>query len=100
MFEYPEEISGRTTEKLHTDENESDSKATTESDLHNMHPEEDSELFKQHFGSLSSAKKVSPSASRVAICITRLFLGRVKMKFNHDLEKSLVQYFKYPHIEN
>ncbi|XP_054779617.1 uncharacterized protein LOC129287476 isoform X2 [Prosopis cineraria] len=61
--ECPEQISGSTAEQLHTDGYESDSEATNESDLHNMHPEEESELFKQHFGSLSNTQKMEARKS-------------------------------------
>ncbi|KAK4270452.1 hypothetical protein QN277_023488 [Acacia crassicarpa] len=72
--EYSEQISVSTTEQLHTDEYESGSKAITECNLHNMHPEEDSELFKQHFGSLSNAKKMETRKSLLHRYSARFFV--------------------------
>ncbi|KAF7845400.1 mitogen-activated protein kinase-binding protein 1 isoform X1 [Senna tora] len=61
--EHPEQVSGSTTERLQIDESGSDSKGTTESNLENVHSEENSDLFKQHFGSLSNTHKMKTRES-------------------------------------
>ena len=55
----PEEVSDRKTEQLHLDESGSESKTILEGNLGSLHCEEDSDMFKQHFGSLSNTHKVS-----------------------------------------
>lgn len=76
LCDNPEPVSCSTTKQLQIDESEIDSKATTESNSQNMYAEEDSNLFKEHFGSLSNSHKVSPLEYHGAMCIRRLFWER------------------------
>ncbi|XP_012575368.1 uncharacterized protein [Cicer arietinum] len=52
------EVSNRKAEQLYLDESGSMSKTTLEDNLDNLHCEEDSDIFKRHFGSLSSTHKM------------------------------------------
>lgn len=54
-----EQVSDRKAEQLHIDESGSHSKTTLEDNLDSLHSEEDSGIFKQHFGNLSNTHKVS-----------------------------------------
>lgn len=53
-----EEVSESKAGKLYLSESVSVSKTTTESNLGSLPSEEDSDMFKQHFGSLSNTRKV------------------------------------------
>jgi len=53
-----EEVSESKAEQLYLSESGSVSKTTTEGNLGSLPSEEDSDMFKQHFGSLSHTRKV------------------------------------------
>lgn len=54
----PEEVSDKTAEQMYLDESGSESEKTLQAKLGSLHCEEDSDMFKQHFGSLSNTHKV------------------------------------------
>jgi hypothetical protein len=56
---YSEEVSDRKVEQLHLDESRSMPKINLEDNLDSLRCEEESDIFTQHFGNLSSTHKVS-----------------------------------------
>ncbi|RYR62061.1 hypothetical protein Ahy_A04g019398 [Arachis hypogaea] len=66
-----EEISDIKAEQLHLDESVSESKPILEANIGSLHCEEDSDMFKQHFGSLSNTHKTESRNSVVRRFSTR-----------------------------
>ncbi|KAK7256868.1 hypothetical protein RIF29_30412 [Crotalaria pallida] len=61
----PEEVSDKEAQQLHLHESGSKSETTLEANLGNLHCEEDSDMFKQHFGNLSNTHKIKSRNSSV-----------------------------------
>ena len=71
--ECSEEVYGSTADQLHLDKSESDMQEMIKDDLPNMQSE-DSDLFKQHFGSLSKTHKVSNFVCNDTMCHSLLLI--------------------------
>ncbi|XP_027927091.1 mitogen-activated protein kinase-binding protein 1 isoform X2 [Vigna unguiculata] len=79
-----EEVSESKAEQLYLSESGSVSKTTTEGNLGSLPSEEDSDMFKQHFGSLSHTRKAESRKSLV-----RRFSARYTVQWDYpgDLKK-------------
>ncbi|XP_045793438.1 WD repeat-containing protein 62 isoform X1 [Trifolium pratense] len=75
---YSEEVSDRKVEQLHLDESQSMPKTNHEDNLDSLPCEEESDIFMQHFGNLSSTHKMKSRNSSV-----RKFSARYTVKWDY-----------------
>ncbi|CAL0302643.1 unnamed protein product [Lupinus luteus] len=86
----PEEISDKEADQLHLHESGTESETTLHTDLESLHYEEDSDMFKQHFGSLSNTHKIKSKNTPVrrfsaAYVVHRDYTGDLNKLFSSPI---------------
>ncbi|XP_019450724.1 PREDICTED: mitogen-activated protein kinase-binding protein 1 [Lupinus angustifolius] len=86
----PEEISDKEAEQLHLHEPGTESETTLHTNLESLQNEEDSDMFKQHFGSLSNTHKIKSKNTPVrrfsaAYVVQRDYTGDLNKLFSSPI---------------